>query len=124
MREDDRWLDAEDYMPKYSTMIKLARLMVIQEAYEQRQEKIKQYESQELTTEDAKHKVPSYYHLIRGMIDQFMTMAHDNHDPIPMQWLYHSRTYRFKIRYTTIADACIQWIGDTILYQQIQFNIS
>jgi hypothetical protein len=29
MREDDRWLDAEDYTPKYSAVIKLARLIVV-----------------------------------------------------------------------------------------------
>jgi hypothetical protein len=32
MREDDGWLDAEDYISKYSAVIKLARLMVVQEA--------------------------------------------------------------------------------------------
>jgi hypothetical protein len=124
MRDDDGWLDAEDYTPKYSAVIKLARLMVIQEAYEQRQEKIKQYESQGLTTERATCKATSCYRLVQGMVDQFMTMAHDNQDATPMQWLYHSRTYGFKIRYTTTADTCIQWIGDIILYQQIQFSMS
>jgi hypothetical protein len=44
MREDDSWLDAEDYTPKYSAVIKLAWLMVIQEAYEKRQKRIKQLE--------------------------------------------------------------------------------
>ena len=34
--DDDGWLNAEDYTPKYSAIIKLARLMVVQEAYEQR----------------------------------------------------------------------------------------
>jgi hypothetical protein len=42
MREDDGWLDAEDYTPKYSAVIKLARLMVVQEAYERRREAIEQ----------------------------------------------------------------------------------
>jgi hypothetical protein len=36
MREDDGWLDTEDYTLKYSAIIKLARLMVVQEAYERR----------------------------------------------------------------------------------------
>jgi hypothetical protein len=112
MREDEGWLDAEDYTPKYSAVIKLARLMVIQEAYEERQEKIKQYERRRLTVNEAKQKAPSYYRLVRGMVNQFMTMAHDDHDPTPMQWFFHSRTYGFKIRYTTTADACFQWMGD------------
>ena len=33
MREDDGWLDAEDYTLKYLAVIKLARLIVVQEAY-------------------------------------------------------------------------------------------
>ena len=40
IRDDDGWLDAEDYTPKYSAIIKLARLMVVQEGYERRQEAI------------------------------------------------------------------------------------
>lgn len=48
MRDDNRWLDAEDYTPKYSAVIKLARLIVVQEAYERRREAIKQYESRGL----------------------------------------------------------------------------
>ena len=36
----DGWLDVEDYTPKYSAIIKLARLTVVQEGYEQRQEAI------------------------------------------------------------------------------------
>ncbi len=34
------WHDAKDFMPKYSAVIKLARLMVVHEAYKQRQEQI------------------------------------------------------------------------------------
>ena len=35
IQDDNGWLDVEDYTPKYSAIIKLARLMVVQEAYEQ-----------------------------------------------------------------------------------------
>ena len=124
MREDDSWLDAKDYTPKYSAVIKLAQLMVIQEAFEKRQERIKQLEEHRYTTDEAKQEAQSYYHLIQGIVSQFITMAHDSRDPTPIQWLYHSRTYGFKIQYTSTADACIQWIRDTLLYQQIQFNMS
>ena len=34
IRNDDGWLDAEDYTLKYSAVIKLAWLMVVQEGYE------------------------------------------------------------------------------------------
>ncbi|OBT92457.1 hypothetical protein VE01_09555 [Pseudogymnoascus verrucosus] len=36
IKGDKGWHDAEDFTTKYSAVIKLARLMVVQEAYEQR----------------------------------------------------------------------------------------
>jgi hypothetical protein len=54
----------------------------------------------------------------------FMTMAYDGKDPKPMQWLYRSRLYGFKIRYTTTAERKIQWIRDDVLYSKIRFSMS
>jgi hypothetical protein len=124
MREDDGWLDAEDYTPKYSAVIKLARLMVVQEAYERRREAITQYESRGLSAKRAGEKADSHYVLIRRMVHAFMTMAHGEQDPKPMQWLYRSRSYGFKIRYTTTAEGKIQWIGDDVLYANMRFSMN
>jgi hypothetical protein len=124
IRDDDGWLDAEDYTPKYSAVIKLARLMVVQEGYEQRQEAIRLLEERELTADEAHEKARSYFYFIRRLTHQFMTMAHNGQDPTPMQWIFKSRSYGFKIRYTTTAEGCIQWIGDNVLYQQIRFGMS
>ncbi|KAK5279582.1 hypothetical protein LTR40_007588 [Exophiala xenobiotica] len=124
MREDEGWLDAEDYTPKYSAVIKLARLMVVQEAYQRRQEAIQQYEGRGYSRQAAQEKVSSHYVLTRGLVRSFMTMAHDGKDPKPMQWLYRSRSYGFKIRYTTTAHGKIQWIRDDILYPKIRFSMS
>jgi RecQ family ATP-dependent DNA helicase len=124
LREDDGWLDAEDYTPKYSAVIKLARLMVIHEACIRRQEAIERYQNQGLSVAEAGKKARSHYHLIRGMVRQFMTMAHDGRDPTPIQWLYRSRSYGFKIRYTTTAEGRVQWIGDDILYPGMRFSMT
>ncbi|KAK6591474.1 hypothetical protein H4I95_12188 [Botrytis cinerea] len=124
MREDDGWLDAEDYTPKYSAVIKLARLMVVQEAYERRREAIAQYKERGLSPETAKERASSHYTLTRRLVRAFMTMAHDDQDPKPMQWLYRSRSYGFKIRYTTTAEGKIQWIGDDVLYANMRFGMS
>ena len=124
LREDDGWLDAEDYTPKYSAVIKLARLMVIHEACIRRQEAIERYQNQGLDVAAAGKKARSHYHLIRGMVRQFMTMAHDGRDPTPIQWLYRIRSYGFKIRYTTTAEGRVQWIGDDILYPGMRFSMT
>ena len=47
LREDDGWLDAEDYTPKYSAVIKLAQLMVTREV-------IERYQNQGLNVTDGK----------------------------------------------------------------------
>ena len=84
IQDDDGWLDAEDYTPKYSAVIKLARLMVVQEAYEQRQNAIKQYEDRNITADQAHEKAISYFYLVRRLTHQFMIMAHNGKDPTPM----------------------------------------
>jgi hypothetical protein len=124
MRDDDGWLDAEDYTPKYSAIIKLARLMVVQEGYKRRQEAIRQLQERGSTADEAKEEARSYFHFIRQLTHQFITMSHSGRDPSPMDWIFKARSYGFKIRYTTTADGCIQWIGDTVLYQQVRFDMS
>ena len=126
MKDDGGWLNAEDYTPKYSAVIKLARLMVVQEAYERKKEAMRQLQENdnEITEAIAREQTVSYYHLIGKMVKRFMTMANGKRDPTPMQWIFQARSYGFKIRYTTTAEGCIQWIGDTILYQQIRFSMA
>jgi hypothetical protein len=102
LREDDGWLDAEDYSPKYSAVIKLARLMVINEACIRWA--IERYQNQGLNTAQAGKKAQSHYHLYWGMARQFMTVARDRRDPTPIQRLYRSRSYGFKIQYTTTTE--------------------
>lgn len=81
--------------------------MVVQEGYKQQQEAIKQLQERESTAEEAKEEAQSYYHFIRQLTHQFMTMSHSSRDPSPMDWIFKARLYRFKIRYTTTADRCI-----------------
>jgi RecQ family ATP-dependent DNA helicase len=124
IRQDNGWLGAEDYTPKLSAVIKLARLMVVQEAYEERREAIKHYQNRGLSVEGAGKAASSHYYLTRSLVHAFMTMAHDGNDPTPMQWLYRSRSYGFKIRYTTTAEGKVQWIGDDILYSNMRFSMN
>jgi hypothetical protein len=78
-------LDTEDYTPKYSAVIKLARLIIVQEAYKRRQESIIYYESRGLSTKQARDKADSYYVVTRRLVHVFMTIAHDGKDPKPIQ---------------------------------------
>jgi hypothetical protein len=53
IQEDDGWLDAEDYTLKYLAVIKLARLIVVQAAYERRREAIIHYEGRGMSAKKA-----------------------------------------------------------------------
>ena len=64
IRNDNRWLDAKDYTPKYSTIIKLAYLIVIQEGYEKWQEAIKRLQERGLSADNASEEAHSYYYFI------------------------------------------------------------
>ena len=124
MREDTGWLEADEYTTKYSAVIKLARLMVVQEAYTQRRERVQKHIQSGLDVEKANEVTDSHYQLISAMVREFMTMAQGRRNPTPMQWLYKSRTYGFKIRYTTTAEGNIQWIQDEVLYPRVRFSMT
>jgi hypothetical protein len=124
LREDNKWLDAEDYTPKYSAVVKLARLMVIKKACIDRQKSIQFHRSRGDNESVAKRKAGSIYRLVGKSVYKFTTMAHSGRNPTPMHWIYHTRTYGFKIRYSTTAKANIQWIGDDVLYPGIRFHVS
>ncbi|KAH8799326.1 hypothetical protein F5884DRAFT_869058 [Xylogone sp. PMI_703] len=89
IREDGGWLDAEDYTPKYSAVIKMSRLMVIQEACQRQREAIQQRQEHGYSLKEAQHDAQQagygYYHLVHKLTHAFMTMAHDGRDPTPMQ---------------------------------------
>jgi hypothetical protein len=65
MRYDDGWLNAKDYTPKYSAIIKLAQLMVVQEGYKRWQKAIRQLQEQGSTADKAKEEAQSYFYFIR-----------------------------------------------------------
>ena len=77
-------MNAKDYTLKYSAVIKLARLIVVQEAYERRREAIAYYKGRGISTKKARDKANSYYVLTRRLVYIFIIIAHDNKDPKPI----------------------------------------
>lgn len=41
-----------------------------------------------------------------------------------MDWIYESRSYEFKIRYTTTAEGTIDWVSERVSYKKIQFDMT
>ena len=125
IREDNGWLGAKEYTPKYSAIIKLARLMVIEEAYQLREEKCLHIKQRypDSSDEDIQSQAGSYLSKVRRMCEKFMTIARSS-DPSPLEWIFRSRTYGLKIRYTTAAPGSIQWTGHVVACGKVRFHIN
>jgi superfamily II DNA helicase RecQ len=123
MQEGGRWSNAKDYTPKLSAVIKLARLMVIQQAYQGRQASIVRYKERGYTPDQAEESARSHIELVQQMNQKFMMLTENNTAPHPMDWIYDTRSYGLHIRYSTPSEGSISWRGDIILYQNIQFSM-
>jgi Orsellinic acid/F9775 biosynthesis cluster protein D len=87
------WIDALNYTPKLSAVVKLARIMVVQQAWE--------------LCKCSSDLTPSCFDEVQKSVRRFMVID----QPVPMSRIYHIRTYGLKIRYTTTADGRVDWIG-------------
>lgn len=117
------WTDAEDFTPKLSAVIKLARLMVVRKAYELRQQSINRRKDCGSSQDKAEEEAPSHFRLVQLMTQKFMMLVDSGGEPSPMDWMLDTRTYGMYIRYHTPAEGTISWKGDTILYQTMQFDM-
>ena len=99
------WLPAENYTPKLSAVVKLARIMVVLETYD----------SVPNPEEAAMVK------LVGQKVERYMMMT----KPTPMKWIFMIRTYGMKIRYSTTAPGTVQWHrGKRVQYRGTVFSIS
>ena len=123
LQEGGQWANAEDYTPKLSAVIKLARLIVVYKVYTLRKQSIQRRVENGVSEQEAEESTPSHHKLIRRLTRRFMTLVDSLEEPHPMDWILDTRTYGLYIRYHIAAEGTISWKGDTVLYQQIQFNM-
>ncbi|KAK4158610.1 hypothetical protein QBC43DRAFT_348513 [Cladorrhinum sp. PSN259] len=87
IRQDGGWLRPEEYTSIYSAIIKIARMLVV-------------WQSQ-LEAEDIGPVKTGVFVLVREKVTRFMTLVHEAGLPTPMDWIFDSRTYGFKVCFTT-----------------------
>ncbi|KAL8991046.1 MAG: hypothetical protein Q9169_007961 [Polycauliona sp. 2 TL-2023] len=103
------WRSANEYPPIMSQIIKMARFMVIQMAYQ-------------LVDEDheyAEEEEPDLLAFVTQMVDKCMIRGSQG----AMQWILDRRAYGMKIHYTSTAPGNIDWVGDQIRYKHIEFSM-
>ena len=136
--DEDRWLGPDRYLPILSRMTKLARMMVVQHAWENSDEDERADTSgsasqmRELLSDDSDHDEENESEQerfategtgclgrVRDMMNRFMIRGSHS----PMQWTLDLRTYGLNIHYNTTSAGHIDWIGDQIVYKNIQFSM-
>ena len=113
----DGWLGVDRYPSILSAIIKISRFMVIQFALE-----IAGSAETDSSSDDcqrSEYAQPQCLEVVTAAMDRFMIRGSHS----PMQWMLDLRTYGMKIHYRTTVEGTIDWIGDQIVYRNIQFTM-
>ena len=133
----DGWLGPDRYPSILSAVIKLSRFMVIQDALEtagpiepKSREGRRPSSSSDSSSESSNHNSSSRDRqigfrkdclgLVKEAMDRFMVRGSHS----PMQWMLDLRTYGLKIQFNTTTEGTVDWVGDQIVYKNIQFTMA
>ncbi|RFN54793.1 putative ATP-dependent dna helicase q1 [Fusarium flagelliforme] len=124
INEDGGWIEPTDYTPKYSGVIKVARMLVLYQSWHEREEDVAE-KMRTMDKDEAREEAKGMYRIVREKSQRFMTRVSEKNDsePTPMDWIFDARTYGMKIRYATAAGGTIDWRGEEITYRQVRFTM-
>src|SRR5690606_360953 len=71
----------------------------------------------------AKEAATPLFRIVRGKVRRFMTTVTDQIEPGPMDWIFETRAYGVKIRYTTAAAPTVDGVGDRVEYQKMRIGM-
>lgn len=125
--KNDGWKGPELYPPILSSVIKVARFMVVQEALEL-SEPFQDDEFDEDSAHDsnsdrthAQSKPKGCLEFVQKMVNQFMVRGSHS----PMQWMLDLRTYGLKVHFNTTSQGHVEWMGrDELLYKNLHFTMA
>jgi RecQ family ATP-dependent DNA helicase len=124
IREDGGWVAAEDYTSIYSAVIKVARMLVVYQSYLEREDEVAE-KMRTMSEEEAREAAQGMFGIIRAKVRRFMTLVSDKDgaEPTPMDWIFDTRSYGMRIRFTTPADGKIDWQGDRVVCGRVRFSM-
>lgn len=123
LRDDGGWVSALDYTPIYSAVIKVVRMLVVYQSIVEQREEIRELEKK-MDRVEALEASTGLFRIVRSKVQRFMTTVTVKTQPGPMDWIFESRTYGLRIRFTTAASPVIDWVGEQVVYQKIRFTMS
>jgi hypothetical protein len=117
------WLSPLVYTPKQSAVISTSRMLVLYRLTQLRQYRINELVAEGWGSDNAADIAPPHLEFVQDIANRFMTLIEYSGKLTPMDSILRLRAFRFKIRFTTNAEGVINWLGDTLLYGNIQFSM-
>ena len=132
--EDGQWASPLGYTPIYSAVIKVARMLVLQQSWVECIEGGGGGGSSRSNRGGGEGRPggPSpgpgqgrgLFHIVRDKVQRFMTVTSATTDPGPMDWIFEARSYGMKIQFTTAVAGQIHWEGsERVIYQKTSFSM-
>lgn len=123
--EELNWLRPSEYTQYYAAVIKVARMLVIRQAYLENKRQIQELQANStLSRREAEASAPGIFSLVREQVRRFMTKLIPETVPTPMSWILESLAYGAAIRKTTIIQGKVQWIEDEITFERTTFTMA
>ncbi|KAK1957242.1 hypothetical protein LY78DRAFT_621047, partial [Colletotrichum sublineola] len=124
IREDGGWHHATEYTTNYSAVIKVAKMLVVYQAWLERQDEVAEM-STRMRPDDAYDEARSVFQRVRSKVQRFMTRmpGREDDEPRAMNWIYEARAYGMHIRFNTVAAGRVDWSGDRLLYRRVQVRV-
>lgn len=107
IREGGGWLKATEYTTIYLAVVKLARALVVERAYQSRQRQIYAAQVLGVSEDEACENSESHYTLVCWMVDWFMGLEGGWREPTPMDWIISKQAYGMQVWFTTTADGTV-----------------
>ena len=134
--EDGQWASPLGYTPIYSAVIKVARMLVLQQSWVECIEQGGGGGSSRSNRGGGEGRAggpspgPSpgpgrgLFHIVRDKVQRFITVTSATTDPGPMDWIFEARSYGMKIQFTTAVAGQIHWEGsERVIYQKTSFSM-
>ncbi|KAH5617489.1 hypothetical protein HBI23_255720 [Parastagonospora nodorum] len=118
------WLNPLAYTPKQSAIVTTSRMLVLYQSTKMRKAAIQKLVEEGHEEEEAVELAPGHHEFVKDMSSRFMTLEQYGGKPTPMDAILRLRAFGFKVRYTTNAEGVIDWVGDKLLYGNIQFTMA
>ncbi|KAK7986869.1 Bloom syndrome protein-like protein [Apiospora saccharicola] len=103
------WLPPYEYTRIYSAVIKIGRLFLLLQSYD------------ESNSEDPKS--PSLYSVVRTKVFRYFTVVSAESQPSPIDFIFEARAYGIAIASGTASSADIQWEGQKVMYGKVSFTM-